>query len=107
VGFDDKTSLGRNETGSRAALPIWISFMERALRETPGESFKVPEGITLLKVDLETGLPPNAHSKDIIPEAFLDGNPPQSVERESTRKEGSFSDPAARGGLPPSRAQGP
>src|SRR5512136_1483521 len=38
VGFDDKTSLGKNETGARAALPIWISFMDKALRNTPVET---------------------------------------------------------------------
>ena len=42
VGFDDKTSLGNSETGARAALPIWISYMEQALRNTPVETFKVP-----------------------------------------------------------------
>jgi len=57
VGFDDKTSLGKDESGARAALPIWISFMGQALKDTPIEIFKPPDGITLMKVDIETGLP--------------------------------------------------
>jgi penicillin-binding protein 1A len=76
VGFDDKTSLGQNETGARAALPIWISFMDRALRDTPDEPFRVPEGITLMKVNIETGLPPDGSPQETILEAFVDGTQP-------------------------------
>ncbi len=76
VGFDDKTSLGQNETGARAALPIWISFMERALRGTPVEHFKVPEGVVLMRVNLETGLPADGSSPDTILEAFPEGLAP-------------------------------
>jgi len=72
VGFDDKTSLGPNETGARAALPIWTSFMSNALREMPIESFKPPQGIKLVKVNLETGLPVDGDSPNSILEAFLD-----------------------------------
>src|SRR4030042_5330532 len=57
VGFDAEDSLGKNETGSRAALPIWISFMQQALSTREGEVFKVPEGGTLTRVNIETGLP--------------------------------------------------
>jgi len=76
VGFDDKTSLGKNETGARAALPIWISFMDRALRNTPVETPKPPEGIALVKVNLETGLPTDQDSPDTIMEAFIDSSIP-------------------------------
>ena len=53
VGFDDKTSLGKNETGARAALPIWISFMDQALRNTPVETPKPPSGIKFIRVNLK------------------------------------------------------
>ena len=76
VGFDDKSSIGKNETGARAALPIWISFMAQALRNTPVEPFKVPPGVTLVRVDLETGLPSNGASHETIMEAFVDGTLP-------------------------------
>jgi penicillin-binding protein 1A len=40
VGFDDKQiSLGKKETGARAALPIWLEFMQRALAGTPPLDF--------------------------------------------------------------------
>ena len=76
VGFDDKTSLGKNESGARAALPIWISFMDQALKNTPVETPTPPEGITLIKVNLETGLPSNGESPETIVEAFIDSSIP-------------------------------
>jgi penicillin-binding protein 1A len=82
VGFDDETSLGKDETGARAALPIWISFMDQALRDTPVETFKPPEGITMMKVDIETGLPSEGDSKETIMEAFVDGTVPKKEETE-------------------------
>jgi len=82
VGFDDKTSLGKGETGARAALPIWLYFMERALASTPAEPFKVPPGIVLKKIDLETGEPAREDSKETILEAFLDGDAPAEQPRQ-------------------------
>jgi len=82
VGFDDKTSLGKGETGARAALPIWLYFMERALAGTPAEPFKVPPGIVLKKIDLETGEPAREDSKETILEAFLDGDAPAEQPRQ-------------------------
>jgi penicillin-binding protein 1A len=77
VGFDDKTSLGPNETGARAALPIWISFMGQALRNIPNEAFKPPQGITLIKVNIETGQPSDGSSQETITEAFIEGTIPK------------------------------
>ncbi|MGD0915276.1 MAG: PBP1A family penicillin-binding protein [Thermodesulfobacteriota bacterium] len=76
VGFDDKTSLGNGESGARAALPIWISFMDQIMRDTPVENFNPPDGITLMKVDIETGLPSEEGSKETVMEAFVDGTLP-------------------------------
>jgi penicillin-binding protein 1A len=76
VGFDDKSSLGKDETGARAALPIWVSFMNQALKGTPVQSFKVPPGVTLVRVNLETGLPDDTGSQETVMEAFLDGTVP-------------------------------
>jgi penicillin-binding protein 1A len=107
VGFDDKASLGKNETGARAALPIWIAFMEGALRGTPVEPFKVPEGITLVRVNLETGLPANGDPKDTILEAFVEGNTPFPVETTGFKKEGISSGDSTRRILPETKADGP
>jgi penicillin-binding protein 1A len=91
VGFDDKISLGKNETGARAALPIWISFMDHALGNTPIETFKVPSGITLIKVNIETGLPVKEDSQETIIEAFIDGSVP---EVNPVRKDGDLTPPS-------------
>lgn len=48
VGKDNSTPLGRKESGSKAALPIWIDFMEDALKKHPGEIFKKPPGIKFI-----------------------------------------------------------
>jgi penicillin-binding protein 1A len=80
VGFDDRASLGKNETGAGAALPIWISFMQKAFQEMPTESFEPPEGIVFVKVDLDTGLPPREGSQTVILEAFMDGAVPGEKE---------------------------
>ena len=87
VGFDDRASLGKNETGAGAALPIWISFMEKALQEMPTESFEPPEGIVFVKVDLDTGLPPEEGSQTVILEAFMDGAVPG--EKEGQERQGT------------------
>jgi len=99
VGFDDKTSLGKNETGARAALPIWISFMERALRNTPVETPKPPKGITFIRVNMETGLPTQGDSPETIMEAFVDGS--VQGEKEDPEKERSSPGPP-----PPQRSPG-
>ena len=48
VGRDDHKSLGKKEAGSRAALPIWIDFMEDALTKYPGGSFRKPANIQIV-----------------------------------------------------------
>src|SRR4030043_537495 len=80
VGFDDKASLGKDETGARAALPIWLYFMTEALKDLPIEQFTVPEGIILKRVSLETGLPVLDRDQETIIEAFLDGTVPGELE---------------------------
>ncbi|WP_337187287.1 penicillin-binding protein 1A [Phenylobacterium sp.] len=42
IGFDDNRSLGRNETGSVAAVPIFVDFMKTALEKEPATPFKAP-----------------------------------------------------------------
>ncbi|OGP77231.1 MAG: hypothetical protein A2V86_00800 [Deltaproteobacteria bacterium RBG_16_49_23] len=85
VGFDDKTSLGKNETGSRAALPIWISFMGQALKDAPSEPFRVPDKIVLMKVNLETGTPADGSSPQTILEAFIEETTPKGKEEGASR----------------------
>jgi penicillin-binding protein 1A len=98
VGFDEKTSLGKDETGARAALPIWIAFMNKALADSPVEDFKAPPGIVMKKVNIETGLLTHEETNETIIEAFVEGMLPE--EKEGDRKDESPSSPAIRDMLP-------
>ena len=57
VGKDKDEPLGRNETGSRVAIPIWLQFMQEALANQPKINFSVPKDIQFLKVQSESGEP--------------------------------------------------
>jgi penicillin-binding protein 1A len=56
VGFDQPKSLGRNETGGSAALPIWIDYMAEALKNVAEEPLNPPEGVIQVAVDPVTGI---------------------------------------------------
>ena len=53
VGYDRPRSLGKDETGSRVAVPIWVTYMGKVLGESPREDFPVPERVVLMPVDLD------------------------------------------------------
>jgi penicillin-binding protein 1A len=55
VGFDEKRTLGKGETGGRVAAPIWAHFMERALESAPILDFPVPAGIRFAWINPHTG----------------------------------------------------
>lgn len=55
VGFDDEKPIGENETGARAASPIWINFMSKILKNRSVMEFPVPEGIEFMKINPKTG----------------------------------------------------
>ncbi|HET9300294.1 MAG TPA: PBP1A family penicillin-binding protein, partial [Candidatus Polarisedimenticolaceae bacterium] len=55
VGFDQNRLLGRGETGGRAALPIWLEFMQKALADRPVRDFEAPPGIVFARIDTRTG----------------------------------------------------
>ncbi|MDD4241142.1 MAG: PBP1A family penicillin-binding protein [Smithellaceae bacterium] len=83
VGFDQEKSLGRQEVGGRAAAPIWLYFMEKALQGKPVESFPVPEGIVFVKVDSRTGLPASGAGPGTLFECFLDNALPSDAPQEA------------------------
>ncbi|MZG53267.1 MAG: PBP1A family penicillin-binding protein [Nitrospinae bacterium] len=71
VGKDKDEPLGRNETGSRAAIPIWLKFMQEALANEPVTNFPVPDDIQFLKVQTESGEPAKFNDTDSNFEIFL------------------------------------
>ncbi|HKO88210.1 MAG TPA: penicillin-binding protein 1A [Burkholderiales bacterium] len=56
IGFDQPKKLGANETGSVAALPIWMGYMEQALKGVPERQLIMPEGVVAVQIDPNTGL---------------------------------------------------
>lgn len=90
VGFDEEKPLGLHETGSKAASPIWLKFMQAILKDKPVQVFQVPDGVVFAKIDAETGLLAVPESKKTIFECFKEG----SVPTEHTRKPGSITEPS-------------
>ena len=56
IGFDNPHTLGHNETGGQAALPIWITYMGRALKGIEELPRSVPEGVVQARINAESGL---------------------------------------------------
>jgi penicillin-binding protein 1A len=76
VGFDNGLTLGKGETGSRTASPIWLGFMDAILKDKPVRVFQVPEGVVFAKIDAKTGLLPIPESRNTIFECFKEGTVP-------------------------------
>src|SRR5207249_412031 len=72
VGYDRPRSLGRDETGSRVAVPIWVSYMGKILVDSPKEDFPVPDRVATLLVDED----PSGECIRPVPMAFIKGTEP-------------------------------
>ena len=70
VGFDEPKSLGRYETGSKTALPIFKAFIKNAVKKKDARPFKVAKNIKMIVIDLITGKKANFGSKKTIIEVF-------------------------------------
>jgi penicillin-binding protein 1A len=76
VGRDDSTILGWGETGSRAAAPIWVEYMEVALKDRPVLDFEEPDHIVTVRIDRSNGLIADNASADAYFQPFLEGTEP-------------------------------
>ena len=70
VGMDEPESLGKRETGSRTAMPIFRDFILKASKKSESKPFKIPNNISLMVVDIKTGEKADFGSKKTIIEAF-------------------------------------
>lgn len=72
IGFDQPKTLGRGETGSTAAAPIFKMFIDEALKEKSDIPFRIPSGIKLVRINKFTGKPATTADadEDIITESF-------------------------------------
>jgi len=79
VGFDQPRTLGKNQTGSLVALPIWLEYMDAVLKEVPQTLREVPAGV----VSVPTGVfPATPGDTRLFPEFFYEeAIPPPEVLR--------------------------
>lgn len=80
IGNDEKKPIGYNETGTTAALPLWMDFMRAYIdlygnREAPPK-FESPGNIVFMTVDRNTGEPVSADAESAVNEAFISGTQP-------------------------------
>ena len=99
VGFDNEKTLGRGETGARAALPIWFHFMKEFIKkekekkkekDTKQEDFSVPQGIVFINIDNETGGLVSPASEKVVRQAFVEGTEPQETTEEEETEDQDF-----------------
>ena len=95
VGFDDDRTLGKYETGSRAASPIWVDFTTAILKDKPVNVFTVPENVVFAKIDPKTGLLAKPEDGNAVFEAFKEGTAPT----ETTEKSAPAADDFFKGDL--------
>jgi len=74
VGSDNPQPLGKFETGSKTALPIFKDFVKKAIKKSEARPFKSAEGITMMVIDPITGQKANFSSENTIIEAYKQKN---------------------------------
>ena len=86
VGFDQPRTLGRNQTGGIVALPMWIGYMEKALKDVPEAPRTMPAGVVSVPIGPLPGasgdaksVPEYFYSESVPPPDVL--NPPPEPER--------------------------
>ncbi len=76
VGFDTKRTIGKWETGGKAAAPIFLYFMEEFLKDEPKLDFEIPDGVIPLKINAYTGRTVSDKNPDGFLEYFKIGTEP-------------------------------
>ena len=77
VGLDHHGTLGDKETGAKAALPVWIDFMDNVLRGRPYHDFTLPEGVVRVHIDANSGLLASENCPDAVWAVFKRGTEPK------------------------------
>jgi penicillin-binding protein 1A len=77
VGYDDDLPLGPGEEGSRTALPIWIEFLRAALAGVPENQMPMPDGMTSVRIGMDTGCPASHGQSNVTFEVFRVGHVPE------------------------------
>tara|TARA_B100000686_G_scaffold263811_1_gene277643 strand:+ start:1811 stop:4168 length:2358 start_codon:yes stop_codon:yes gene_type:complete len=96
VGFDEPKTLGKYETGAKAALPIFKKFVQKVIKKKDARPFKIPKNINLVLVDADTGLPADLNTKKVIYESFKSTiNVSSKLEKLSNKDKLGLYDPLA------------
>ena len=88
-GFDDPRPMGKYETGSRAASPIWVDYMQKVLSGYPQRRFSKPKGVTMAEIAAQSGKLAGSQSGKSFLLPFRKENVPEKVdtgEAENTRR---------------------
>jgi len=78
AGFDDNRPLGYGEAGGKTALPMWIDYMSSAIGKYGDSEFPVPDGITNVLINKQTGKPLPSGSSEGFMETFVTGTDPNA-----------------------------
>ena len=70
--------MGKRETGSSVAAPIFLQFMQNALKDVPPSPFRVPAGVKHVRINAETGRTAMPGDDAVIWEAFVTGTEPNN-----------------------------
>lgn len=81
VGFDEPKPLGKKESGSSVAVPIFKSFITKAMKDKPIIPFRVPPGLRMVRIDAETGAVAPFSDKKAMWEAYIPETEPKEGER--------------------------
>lgn len=83
LGFDEAQSLGAHEEGGKAAVPIWLEFMQQTLDGKPVLDFRMPDGLISVSIDPKTGKLSNDKTAKPVVEVFKKGTEPTEVTNNS------------------------
>ncbi|HRH81067.1 MAG TPA: penicillin-binding protein 1A [Thiobacillaceae bacterium] len=115
VGYDQPRPLGYNETGSVAALPIWMGYMRTVLAGTPEQDYAAPDGIVVRLIDAQNGMlldPGQSGVPEYFYQEFLPGqaeetDPLSPKEGAPIEDRSAVRDPAGKPPEPPPTAPNP
>jgi len=85
IGFDTPGSMGANETGSQAALPMWMTYMSRVLKGEPESELEPPAGIVAIPIDPATGMRDPDGRKQTVEFFYREALPGSGAEGGETR----------------------
>lgn len=88
VGFDEVKPMGKYETGSRAASPIWVNYRLKVEKDYPIQDFPRPDNVVMLRIDATTGKLATPSSQKVYLLPFKKGTEPTNSDQESPLNEG-------------------